>query len=372
MKVLVTGAAGFIGAALCGELSARGIDVVGIDNINPYYDPRLKHERLRHLGFVLPEDGETVTIVPLSGADRSEVTYREIPYGRELKNSVHESFRFIRLDITDKEAVEKLWEKEKADIIVNLAAQAGVRYSVENPSAYVETNIGGFVNLLECARRWPVRHFIYASSSSVYGSNTKVPFSESDRVDNPVSVYAATKRCDELLANVYSGLYAIPMTGLRFFTVYGPWGRPDMAPMLFSEAITHGDPIKVFNGGDLSRDFTYIDDIVEGIARVIMSSPEVSNGPRLYNIGYGHPERLEDFISLLEKALGKKAEKIMCPMQSGDVYTTFADTAALSGDTGYVPRTSLGEGVRKFADWFCGWKESLKDGKTPDEESVTC
>lgn len=336
LQILVTGSAGFIGAALVERLLAEGHEVVGIDNINSYYDPALKLARLRRAGIELPTDA------PLG----TEVTASDRPY------------RFIRLDITDGEAVEKLFAKEKFDIVVNLAAQAGVRYSIENPMAYIQSNIVGFTNLLEAIKRHPVRHFVYASSSSVYGGNTKVPFSESDPVDNQVSTYAATKRSNELLANVYAKLYGIPATGLRFFTVYGPWGRPDMAPMLFSDAITHGRPIKVFNNGNLSRDFTYIDDIVEGIVRVIRTVPEGDVPHEIYNIGHGEPMQLMDFITILEEALGKKAEIRFMPMQPGDVYTTYADTSKLAGATGYRPVTTLREGIARFAEWYLSTSRS--------------
>lgn len=248
--------------------------------------------------------------------------------------------------------MERLFAEEKFDAVMNLAAQAGVRYSIENPMAYVESNLVGFVTLLECARRHPVRHFVYASSSSVYGGNTKTPFSEDDRVDNPVSLYAATKKSNELMANVYSKLYGVPTTGLRFFTVYGPWGRPDMAPMLFSDAIMSGKPIKVFNNGDLSRDFTYVEDIVAGVTRVIDSAPAGEIPSEVYNIGCGHPMQLMDFIRTLEEALGRKAVMEMLPMQPGDVYTTYADTRKLEEQMGYRAKVELPEGVDRFAKWY--------------------
>lgn len=355
MKILVTGAAGFIGSALSERLAKDGHDVVGIDNINSYYDPLLKHERLKSLGFKLPESGKTTTILPPTGAYRQEVTYNELPEGLRLVSSRYQQLSFLRLDLVDSSALEELCEKERFDVMVNLAAQAGVRYSIDNPKAYIQSNIVGFVNLLECARKWPVRHFVYASSSSVYGQNSKVPFSESDPVDSPISLYAATKKSDELITHVYSELYSIPATGLRFFTVYGPWGRPDMAPILFSEAIMRGEPIKVYNSGEMSRDFTYIDDIVEGVARVIDHFPEDPKKTRVYNIGGGRPTRLMDFISVLERELGKEAVKEMYPMQPGDVYTTYADTKDLESAVGYRPLTTLEEGISKFAKWFISW-----------------
>ena len=265
------------------------------------------------------------------------------------------NLRFQRLDITDRQALDALWDAEKFDISVNLAAQAGVRYSIENPYAYIQSNVVGFVNLLECARRNPMKLFLYASSSSVYGGNTKTPFSESDRVDEPVSLYAATKKSDELMAHVYSHLYGVPAVGLRFFTVYGPWGRPDMAPMLFADAILEGRPIKVFNNGNLSRDFTYIDDIVEGMLRLIelggRASEPVPPGA-VFNIGHGSPVPLMDFISEMERAFGREAIKDFQPMQPGDVHTTYADTSLLRDLTGYTPSTDLSTGLAAFADWY--------------------
>lgn len=334
MKILVTGTAGFIGFHLAERLLKRGDEVVGIDSINDYYDPKLKYARLAESGI---------------GAG-AEV------FGQEVQSSKYPGYRFLRMKLEDRNGLQGLFAREKFDAVVNLAAQAGVRYSLENPYAYIESNIVGFLNLLECARHNPVKHFVYASSSSVYGGNTKTPFSEEDRVDNPVSLYAATKKSNELMAHVYSKLYGIPTTGLRFFTVYGPWGRPDMAPMLFTKAILAGLPIKVFNNGDLSRDFTYIDDIVEGVIRVADKAPEVSeNHPvpaEVYNIGCGHPMQLMDFIHTLEEYLGRKAEMKMMPMQKGDVYTTYADTSKLEQDFGYKAKISLKVGIEAFVGWF--------------------
>lgn len=326
MKILVTGAAGFIGFHLTRRLCERGDQVVGIDNINDYYPVSLKYARLEQLG--IPEG--------------------QVVQGREVQSVSLPGFRFRRMDITDVHALERLFEGEDFDAVVNLAAQAGVRYSIDNPRAYIESNVVGFINILECCRRWPVRHLVYASSSSVYGGNTKTPFAEDDRVDNQVSIYAATKKADELMANVYRHLYQVPATGLRFFTVYGPWGRPDMAPMLFTDAITHGREIKVFNNGDLSRDFTYIDDIVEGIVRVIDRKTDIP----VYNIGHGEPMQLMDFISTLEAELGIEARKKMMPMQAGDVHTTWADTTLLARDHGYHPSTPLGTGIHHTAQWY--------------------
>lgn len=311
MKILITGAAGFIGFSLAKRLLERGDSVVGIDNMNDYYPVALKRARLGRL--------------------RSP------------------SFRFIEMDIADRKALPELFASEHFDCVVNLAAQAGVRYSIENPWAYVDSNLVGFANVLECCRHYPVGHLVYASSSSVYGGNVKVPFSEDDRVDDPVSLYAATKKSGELMASCYSRLYGISATGLRFFTVYGPWGRPDMSPSLFAAAIFGGKPIKVFNHGDMLRDFTYIDDIVEGVIRVIDGTPRRHE---VYNIGCGRPVRLMDFIGEIEAAAGRRAEKIMLPMQPGDVYRTYADTSKLERDFGYRPEVTLHEGVARFIEWY--------------------
>lgn len=334
MKILVTGTAGFIGFHLAEKLLERGDEVMGIDSINDYYDPKLKYARLAESGICA---GPEV-------------------WGREIQSTKYPGYRFLRMKLEDRDGLQGLFAREKFDAVVNLAAQAGVRYSLENPYAYIESNIVGFLNLLECARHNPVKHFVYASSSSVYGGNTKTPFSEEDRVDNPVSLYAATKKSNELMAHVYSKLYGIPTTGLRFFTVYGPWGRPDMAPMLFTKAILAGEPIKVFNNGDLSRDFTYIDDIIEGVVRVVDKAPALSESraipSEVYNIGCGHPMQLMDFIRTLEEALGKKTLMKMLPMQKGDVYTTYADTSKLEQDFGYKAKISLKVGIEAFVGWF--------------------
>ena len=328
MKILVTGAAGFIGANLVGRLLDRGDTVVGLDNINDYYPVELKHARLK-----------------------------------ELQNRPDASrFTFVKGDIADREMLPALFASENFDAVVNLAAQAGVRYSLENPMAYVESNLVGFVNVLECCRRYPVSHLVYASSSSVYGGNEKTPFSEEDKVDDPVSLYAATKKSNELMASCYSHLFAIPATGLRFFTVYGPWGRPDMAPMLFARAISRGEAIKVFNGGDMLRDFTYVDDIVSGVLKVIDTPPAGKSGRRhtVYNIGCSHPVKLMDFISTLEKELGREAGKIMMPMQPGDVYQTYADTSKLESEIGYKPSTTLQQGISEFVKWYKSDKNPLR------------
>lgn len=338
MNILVTGAAGFIGYFLSRRLLDMGHSVTGIDEINDYYSPRLKTARLARLGVT----GET-------------------DYAVCAKSASHPGFRFVRLRLEDREGLEKLFAEGAFDVAVNLAGQAGVRYSLENPFSYVESNVYGFVNLLECCRRHPVKHLLFASSSSVYGGNEKTPFNEEDPVNTPVSLYAATKRCDELIAHVYAHLYRIPSTGLRFFTVYGPWGRPDMAPVLFARAILAGKPIKVFNSGNLSRDFTYIDDIIESVVRLIDHAPEGPVPTDIYNVGCGHPMALMDFISILEESLGRKAEKIMMPMQKGDVYQTWADTSKLQKLTGFAPSTPLAEGIRRFAEWYLSDENPIRE-----------
>ncbi|MBR6183361.1 MAG: NAD-dependent epimerase [Bacteroidales bacterium] len=319
MKVLITGAAGFIGFHLVQRLLGRGDEVVGLDNLSDYYSVALKEARLAQVR-----------------SDR---------------------FRFVRMDLADREALPALFAAERFDAVVNLAAQAGVRYSVENPWAYVDSNVVGFLNILECCRHYPVRHLVYASSSSVYGGNEKTPFSEEDRVDDPVSLYAATKKSDELMAGCYAHLYGLKVTGLRLFTVYGPWGRPDMSPMLFASAILAGRPVKVFNHGDMLRDFTYVDDIVEGMVRVLDRVPQKHE---VFNIGCSNPVRLMDFISELERALGREAEKIMLPMQPGDVYQTYADTTKLERELGYKPGVMLREGVDRFVDWYLSDQNPLR------------
>lgn len=330
MKILVTGAAGFIGFHLTKRLLERGDEVVGLDSINDYYDVRLKYGRLAEVG----------------------IEQDKIGYGLFTLSSRYEKYRFIQLKLEDKDALQYLFETEKFDKVCNLAAQAGVRYSIENPYAYIDSNVIGFINVLECCRHYPVQHLVYASSSSVYGANAKVPFSEEDKVDNPVSLYAATKKSNELMAHVYSHLYKIPTTGLRFFTVYGSWGRPDMSPMLFANAITKGEPIKVFNHGDMSRDFTYIDDIIEGTIKVIDKIPNNTPAYKIYNIGCGHPTQLMDFIHTLEDCLGKKAKMEMLPMQLGDVYQTYADTSMLEKEIEYKGNVLLPEGITKFIRWY--------------------
>ena len=333
MKVLVTGAAGFIGAFLCKKLlETTDYQIVGVDNLNDYYDVSLKEARLNML---------------------------------QNKN-----FVFIKGDISDKAFLDKLFNEHQFDIVVNLAAQAGVRYSIDHPDIYIQSNIIGFYNILEECRYHPVKHLVYASSSSVYGTNEKVPYSVEDKVDNPVSLYAATKKSDELLAHAYSKLYNIPTTGLRFFTVYGPMGRPDMAYFSFTNKLIKGETIEIFNYGNCKRDFTYIDDIVEGIIRVMNKAPEKKDGEdglpippyKLYNIGNNHPENLLDFVNILAEELIKagvlskdfdiKEHMKLVPMQKGDVPITYADTSALEKDFGYKPSTSLREGLKEFSDWF--------------------
>ena len=314
MKILVTGAAGFIGSKLMSTLRERGDEVVGIDNFNDYYDVRLKEGRCKAFGI-------------------------------EVR----------KMDLADKAAIDALFAEEKFDKVVNLAAQAGVRYSITNPYAYLQSNLVGFLNILEACRNNQVGHLVYASSSSVYGMNAKVPYSEDDKVDNPVSLYAATKKSNELMAHAYCKLYGISMTGLRYFTVYGPWGRPDMAPMLFARAISRGETIKVFNHGDMIRDFTFIDDIVAGTVGCLDHEPEPdANGLkyRVYNIGCSNPVKLMDFISEIEQALGLEAKKEFLPMQPGDVYQTNADTAKLEAEIGYKPVVRLHEGIGKFIEWY--------------------
>ena len=336
MNILITGAAGFIGYHLSKELLKKGHEVVGIDNINDYYDPHLKIARLSQLGiskYALAGDG--------NGLSSSE----------NIKG-----FKFKKLDIVNRSSVELLLKDHNFDVIVHLAAQAGVRYSLENPTAYVETNVLGFQYLLDAACHTGVKHFIYASSSSIYGFNDSVPFRESDRVDYPVSMYAATKRSSELMAYTYSHLYDFPTSGLRFFTVYGPWGRPDMAPMLFAKAILEGKAIKVFNKGNLFRDFTYIEDITNGVTGLIEKGPlmdhTIGKPYSIFNIGNSKPVNLLDFIKVMERELGIKAKKELVPMQPGDVFKTYADTSKLKDHTGYIPQTDLEEGIRKFVRWY--------------------
>ena len=329
MKILVTGAAGFIGMTTTLRLLERGDEVVGLDNMNDYYDVTLKERRLARL-------------------------------------TSHPSFRFIKIDVADRPAMEQLFATEKFERVIHLAAQAGVRYSLQNPHSYVDSNIVGFMNILEGCRHNQVGHLVYASSSSVYGGNTRMPFSEHDSVDHPVSMYAATKKANELMAHTYSHLFALPTTGLRFFTVYGPWGRPDMALFLFTKAILEGRAIDVFNQGNMQRDFTYVDDIVEGVLRVLdrpasssptydpmVADPATSDAPyRVFNIGNNNPVPLLDFIACVEEELGRKAEKNLLPLQDGDVPATYANTDALRYWVGFVPATTIKDGIARFVAWY--------------------
>ncbi|WP_411895059.1 NAD-dependent epimerase [Winogradskyella sp. A2] len=334
MKILVTGAAGFIGFFTSKVLAEKGHNVIGLDNINDYYDINLKYSRLKELG-IKRESAEKFNKLSLS--DKL-------------------NFSFVRMNLEDREALPRLFENEKFDVVCNLAAQAGVRYSLENPNTYVDSNLVGFVNVLECCRHYDIKHLVYASSSSVYGLNEKIPFSTNDNVDHPISLYAATKKSNELMAHTYSHLFKIPTTGLRFFTVYGPWGRPDMAMFLFTDAIINDRPIKVFNHGKMERDFTYIDDIVEGVVRICeKSTTERKNQKsvyKIYNIGNNNSVKLMDFIEEIELSLNKVAKKEMLPIQPGDVERTWADVDELISDFDYRPDTSIKDGVRSFIDWF--------------------
>jgi UDP-glucuronate 4-epimerase len=330
MKVLVTGSAGFIGFHTVNLLLEEGFDVVGLDNINDYYSPQLKYARLKEAGI-----------------EQDEVKWYKLVVSTKTLN-----YRFVRMNLEDKQQLFSLFQTEKFDYVINLAAQAGVRYSIENPDVYVQSNIVGFHHILEACRYFPVKHLVHASSSSVYGTNAKVPFSEDDKVDSPVSLYAATKKSNELMAHTYSHLYKIPITCLRFFTVYGPWGRPDMAPMLFANAISESKPIKVFNNGNMERDFTYVGDIVNGVVKTMTTNFADASCYRVFNIGNGSPVNLMDFIEVLEKNLGKPALKNFMPMQPGDVPKTWADQSELEAATGYKPSSSLESGLTQFAKWF--------------------
>ncbi|MEL7251683.1 MAG: NAD-dependent epimerase [Bacteroidota bacterium] len=344
MKILVTGTAGFIGFHLANRLIADGHEVVGLDIINDYYDVNVKYGRLSEAG----------------------ISKESIHAGTLVSSITNPHYRFIQLDLTDNDGLEALFTMEQFDTVVNLAAQAGVRYSLINPRAYIDSNIIGFTNVLECCRHHGVKHLVYASSSSVYGLNEKMPLSTSDNVDHPISLYAASKKSNELMAHTYSHLFGLATTGLRFFTVYGPWGRPDMALFLFTDAMLKGEPIKVFNHGKMVRDFTYVDDIVEGIVRVIgnppkgntnwtgaQPDPSTSKGPyKVYNIGNNNPVKLMDFIEAIEEELGLVAAKDMMDIQPGDVASTFADVTDLKRDLGYQPATPVEQGIAAFIDWY--------------------
>ena len=345
--ILVTGSAGFIGFHLVERLLSEGWQVVGLDSINDYYDVQLKYARLKESGIV-----------------RDEITYNSL-----VKSKKHSAYSFIQLKLEDADNMCTLFDQFSFWAVCNLAAQAGVRYSIENPMAYINSNIIGFTNVLEQSRIHHVKHLVYSSSSSVYGLNEKMPFSTHDSVNHPVSLYAATKKSNELMAHVYSVIYKLPVTGLRFFTVYGPWGRPDMSPMLFADAIMNDKPIKVFNYGNMDRDFTYVDDIVEGVVRVInvpatpnsewdalKPDPATSNTPyRIYNIGNSVPVKLKDYIETLEESFGKKATKEYLPMQSGDVVNTYCDVSDLEKEFNYRPKTMIREGLEIFAKWYKEW-----------------
>ncbi len=349
MKILVTGTAGFIGSHLAIKLLERGDEVVGLDNINDYYDQKVKYGRLQRGGIIQDlEDGKNIL------------------YNEMITSKTNPNYKFIKLNLEDRENINKLFEEEKFDTVINLAAQAGVRYSLTNPLAYMDSNILGFINILEACRYNNIKNLSYASSSSVYGLNEAQPFSTSSNVDHPMSLYAASKKSNELMAHTYSHLYNIPTTGLRFFTVYGPWGRPDMALYLFTKAIIEGKSIDVFNHGNMQRDFTYIDDIVEGIIRVndnppkgnihwdgMNPDPSTSPAPyKIYNIGNNNPVKLMDFIEALEKKIGKVAKKNMLPIQAGDVPSTYADVSDLIADLDYKPETTIQEGINNFVDWY--------------------
>lgn len=338
MKILVTGAAGFIGSKISHLLAERGDTVVGIDNINDYYDVRLKYGRLLYL----------------LGVGKS---YVKLEWNKKYESEKYPNLSFYRIDIDDKEALDNLFAREKFDKVVNLAAQAGVRYSITNPYSYLHSNLDGFLNVLEACRNNHIKHLLFASSSSVYGMNTKAPFKETDVVTTPVSLYAATKKSNELMAHSYAKLYGIPCSGVRYFTVYGPWGRPDMSPMLFADAISHDKPLKVFNNGDMIRDFTFIDDIATGSIMVLDRPPLAENSDNhvpytIFNIGCSHAVKLLDYIHEIELAMGKEAHKQMLPMQPGDVYMTNADTTKLETEIGYKPKVQLHDGIRQFIAWY--------------------
>ena len=347
MKVLITGTAGFIGFHLAKQLLSEGYEVAGLDNLNSYYDPVLKSARLQE-----------------SGIDSDDALYNVF-----LQSGLFENYRFINLDLSDHDSINQLFKEEKFELVINLAAQAGVRYSLENPYSYISSNVDGFLNLLEACRNNPVKHFIYASSSSVYGLNGSMPLSTHIATDHPISLYAATKKTNELMAHSYSYLFNIPLTGLRFFTVYGPWGRPDMAMFKFTKAILEDSPVDVYNNGNMMRDFTYIDDIVDGIKKVINNPPEknlkwsniasdssTSVAPyKIYNLGNSSPTTLMNYVKAIERALGKQANINFLPLQPGDMINTYADMLPLQNEMGYKPSTELQYGVDKFVEWYKGY-----------------
>ena len=330
MKIVVTGSAGFIGFHVTKKLLEQGHEVVGIDSINSYYDVKLKYDRLAETGIMM----------------------NEIKHHQFVQSNIFPTYRFMHLDLTERESLHSLFENEHFTHVVHLAAQAGVRYSIQNPYAYIDSNVVGFINILEACRQYKVKHLVYASSSSVYGANTKLPYSESDRTDNPVSLYAATKKANELMAFTYSKLYNIPTTGIRFFTVYGPWGRPDMAPTLFMSAISNQQPIKVFNHEEMKRDFTYIDDVVIGITKIIPLPPSSESHNAIYNMGCASPVSIMDFITTIETLTERKAVVMKIDKQPGDVVATYADTSLLERDFDYKPSTSINSGMWKFYEWF--------------------
>lgn len=332
MTILITGTAGFIGFHLAQRLLLSGHTIIGIDSINDYYDTQLKYDRLAQTGIYA----------------------FDIAYANPVTSKIFSAYTFYQLHLENTELLAEIFEKHQPEIVINLAAQAGVRYSIENPGAYISSNVQGFANILECCRQFKIQHLVYASSSSVYGLNDDIPFSVKQKTDRPISLYAATKKSNELMAHVYSHLFQLPTTGLRFFTVYGPWGRPDMAYYLFADAITKSKPIKVFNDGNMLRDFTYIDDITEGIVNTMHHTPYAGNEPpyKIYNIGASAPVQLLDFIKAIEKELGIKAQKEFLPLQPGDVVSTYADVSELINDISYKPHTDLHTGVKKFIEWY--------------------
>lgn len=346
-KILVTGAAGFIGFHLVKRLAeSGGFNIIGLDSINSYYDVNLKYGRLAELGI------DNAGSMDMSGNDAKVLTFKQ--------SSKYANFSFIKADISDYDTLARIFEECNFDIVCNLAAQAGVRYSFENPFSYIKSNVNGFMNILELSRIHNISHVVYASSSSVYGNNEKIPFDESDRTDNPQSIYAASKKANELMAHVYSSQMGMATTGLRFFTVYGPWGRPDMAPFLFMKSVLEGKKIRIFNHGNLSRDFSYIDDIVEGIAKVVESNP--SGGDcKIYNIGNSSPVKLMDFVRTIEEVAGKEAIKEFTDMQQGDVYITYANTASIEKDFGFKPCTPLKYGIEEFYKWYTEFYSFSRD-----------